>query len=371
MKGPLEGIVVADFSRVLAGPYASMLLGDMGATVMKVERPEIGDDTRSWSPPTDEEGVPTYFSSVNRNKHSIALNLDDPDDRARAQRLAHRADIMIENFPAGSLESRGLGYAHVCAGNPTIIYCSISGFGASNDLPGYDLLVQAMGGLMDITGSDDPTKVGVAIVDVVAGLHALTAILAALHHRDRNGGGQLVEVTLLGALLSSLVNQSASAAITGVSPTRMGNAHPSVAPYEPYPTQDRDIIIAVGNDAQFTRLCTALGHPLLASDPRFSTNASRVTHRDELRALLGALLATDTADGWMATLHNARVPCGPVNTISDALCLATDLGLDPVVDVDGVLQITNPVTFSQTPITYTRRPPQLDEHDAWIEEFLR
>jgi crotonobetainyl-CoA:carnitine CoA-transferase CaiB-like acyl-CoA transferase len=362
VSGPLEGLIVADFSRVLAGPYATMLLGDLGATVIKVERPVTGDDTRGWAPPTDANGDATYFLSVNRNKYSVAWDLNEPADHARAIDLATRADILIENFPSGALERRRLRYADIASVNPGVIYCSTSGFGSKADLPGYDLLVQAMGGLMDITGEAEPTKVGVAIVDVVTGLHASTAILAALHHRDETGEGQHLEVTLLGSLLSALVNQSGAAAITGETPHRLGNAHPSIAPYEPYPTADRPIIIAVGNDEQFTRLCTVLQHPQWAGDPRFATNSARVQHRDELHELMRAQLSARGADEWQELLREARIPCGPINSVSQALDLAGALGLESVVDVSGIPNIANPVRYSRTPATYRLRPPRLGEH---------
>jgi len=371
VSGALDGLIVADFSRVLAGPYASMLLGDMGATVIKVERPGSGDDTRSWSPPTDDEGVATYFSAVNRNKHSIALDLDVPNDRTVAQRVAQRADILIENFPPGALTKRGLGFQDVSRTNPGIIYCSISGFGSASDLPGYDLLVQAVGGLMDITGDAHPTKVGVAIVDVVTGLHALSAILAALHHRDRTGEGQLLEVNLLSSLLSSLVNQSTAAVITGESPTRLGNAHPSIAPYEPFPTADRDLIIAVGNDDQFARMCDSLGAPDWAVDPRFATNNARVANAAALRALITQRLSTDRADAWVAILRAARVPCGPINSIGQAIQLADDLGLEPVIDVEGSRQVAHPVRYSRTPSHYRLRPPSLDKDRDFVLDLLQ
>ena len=368
MSGPLEGLIVADFSRVLAGPYATMLLGDLGATVIKVERPGTGDDTRTCSPPVDDHGDATYFLSVNRNKYSVAWDLDEAADRARARDLAERADIFIENFPAGALDKRDLGYDDVASINADVIYCSISGFGPEADLPGYDLLVQAMGGLMDITGDTEPTKAGVAIVDVITGLHAVIAILAALHHRDRTGEGQHLEVTLLGSLLSALVNQTGSAAITGESPERMGNAHPSVSPYEPYPTADRPIVIAVGNDQQFARLCEALQHPDWAIDPRFATNTARVDNRELLRTLLTDALQTRGADEWQSLLNAVRVPCGPINTVNQALELADRLNLTPIIEIDGVMQIANPVRYSRTPVTYRLRPPHLGEH--CIDEVL-
>ena len=249
-----------------------------------------------------------------------------------------------------------------------MIYCSISGFGPEADLPGYDLLVQAMGGLMDITGDTEPTKAGVAIVDVITGLHAVNAILAALHHRDRTGEGQHLEVTLLGSLLSSLVNQSGSAAITGESPERMGNAHPSISPYEPYPTADRPLVIAVGNDQQFARLCEALEHPDWTTDPRFATNTSRVDNREVLRVLLTDALRTRGADEWQPLLNAVRVPCGPINSVNQALELADRLNLTPIIEIDGVMQIANPVRYSRTPVTYRLRPPHLGEHS--IDDVL-
>ena len=286
MTGALDGIVVADFSRVLAGPYATMLLADLGATVVKVERPGSGDDTRAWGPPFAADGQSTYFQSVNRNKASIALDLGAADDRRIAHALAARADVLVENHKPGALTRFGLDYTQVRAVNPAVVYCSISGFGsgAGAELPGYDLLVQAMGGLMSITGTDEPTKAGVAVVDVLTGLHAAVGILAALHHRDRTGEGQRIEATLLTSLQSSLVNQASAYVGAGAVPGFMGNAHPSIAPYEVFAAADRTMIIAVGNDAQFARLADVLGQPGLSADPRFATNAARVEHREELKA---------------------------------------------------------------------------------------
>ena len=292
MPGALDGLIVADFSRVLAGPYATMLLADLGATVIKVERPGAGDDTRGWGPPFAADGQSTYFQSVNRSKASIDLDLGDAADREVARALATRADVLVENHRPGALARFGLDYDQVQRVNPSVIYCSISGFGgaAGRDLPGYDLLVQAMGGLMSITGTHEPTKAGVAVVDVLTGLHAAVAILAALHHRDRTGEGQRVEATLLGALQSSLVNQAAAYVGAGDIPTFMGNAHPSIAPYEVLPTADRPLVVAVGNDAQFAKLCTVLGVAHLAEDPRYATNAERVANRSALKAVLEEVL---------------------------------------------------------------------------------
>lgn len=372
--GALDGIVVADFSRVLAGPYATMLLGDLGATVIKVERPGTGDDTRSWGPPFTEDGGSTYFQSVNRNKRSLALDIADPDDLQIAVNLANRADIMIENFKPGALERYGLDYQSISRSHPGIVYCSISGFGSGpgRDLPGYDLLVQAMGGLMSITGTTEPVKAGVAVVDVLTGLHASVAILAALRHREQSGVGQLVEVSLLSALLSSLVNQASGFVGAGYVPERMGNAHPSISPYEVYQAADRPIVIAVGNDGQFANLTSVLGLPALTEDPDFATNPARVAHRDQLTRLLNEALSWKDADHWQRKLTAAGVPCGPINDISQAFALATELGLDPIVELTGASgrQVANPVDYSRTPAGYRLPPPVIGEgNDEVIAEF--
>ena len=377
-RGALDGIVVADFSRVLAGPYATMLLADLGATVIKVERPGLGDDTRAWGPPFAASGQSTYFESVNRNKQSLATDISTPEGRAVASALAARADIMIENFKPGSLGRYDLDYSSVRALNPGIVYCSISGFGAGagHDLPGYDLLVQAMGGLMSITGTSDPTKAGIAVVDVLTGLHATVAILAALRHREHTGEGQLIEVSLLSALLSSMVNQSAAFVAAGVVPSPMGNAHPSIAPYEDYPTADRPIIIAVGNDGQFLQLAQALGRPELAHDERFRTNTLRVAHRGDLTGELVPVLALHGADHWQRLLTAVGVPCGPINSIPDAFALAERLGLDPVHLLDDPrrstsnTQVANPVRYSATPPAYRTAPPSVGEDTEAVLSFL-
>lgn len=378
MSGALDGIVVADFSRVLAGPYATMLLADLGATVVKVERPGAGDDTRAWGPPFAPDGQSTYFQSVNRNKASIALDLGVAGDRGIAHALAARADVLVENYRPGALARFGLDYAQVRAVNPAVVYCSISGFGAGAgaELPGYDLLVQAMGGLMSITGTDEPTKAGVAVVDVLTGLHAAVGILAALHHRDRTGEGQRIEATLLTSLQSSLVNQASAFVAAGSVPTFMGNAHPSIAPYEVFAAADRSIILAVGNDAQFARLADVLGLPGLATDARFAGNAARVEHREELKAALEAVLSTRSADAWQEAITAAGVPCGPINDIAQGFALAQRLGLRPVVDLDdprrdGVQrQVANPVMYSATPAAYRSAPPLVDEDRAAVLGLL-
>ncbi|MEZ5116281.1 MAG: CoA transferase [Candidatus Nanopelagicales bacterium] len=369
--GPLSGLLVADLSRVLAGPYATMLLADLGAEVVKVERPGAGDDTRAWGPPYGADGQSTYFQSVNRNKRSVALDLRDGDDLARARELALAADVLVENFRPGALDRMGLGYEALAAENPRLVYCSISGFGrgAGADLPGYDLLVQAMGGLMSITGPGpgEPTKAGVAVVDVLTGLHATVGILAALRERDRTGLGQRVEVTLLTSLLSALVNQASAYVGAGVVPGILGNAHPSISPYEVYPASDRPLVVAVGNDGQFRALAGVLGVPGLADDERFATNPARVTHRAALKAELDAVLATRTADEWQAALTAAGVPCGPINDLASAFALAERLGLQPVASIadprrdEPVPTVAHPVRLSRTPATYRTAPPRVGE----------
>lgn len=361
--GSLDGLRIADFSRVLAGPYCTMLLGDLGAEVIKVERPGSGDDTRHWHPPADAHGRATYFESVNRNKTSVSIDLASPQGRAQAQRLALRSDVLVENFPPGTMAKFGLDYEALAAQHPGLVYCSITGFGgaAGADLPGYDLLVQAVGGLMSITGPavDQPTKVGVALVDVLTGLHATVGILAAVRHRERTGDGQRVEVALLSSLLSGLVNQAGSVVGAGVVPGILGNAHPSIAPYSSYRTADRDIVIAVGNDRQFTVLCAQLGCQDLATDPRFATNPQRVANRRELETHIEDILITATAEHWLARFAEAGIPAGPINDIAEAIELATALGLDPVVNLDDSPQIADPIRLSVTPPQYRLPPPAL------------
>jgi crotonobetainyl-CoA:carnitine CoA-transferase CaiB-like acyl-CoA transferase len=364
-RGPLAGIVVADFSRVLAGPYATMLLADMGAAVVKVERPDGGDDTRAWGPPWSD-GLATYFQAVNRNKRSVACDLSSSGDRRAALALCGRADVVVENFRIGTMERFGLGPADVLRVNPAAVYCSITGFGpgAGADLPGYDVLIQALGGLMSITGEDggEPMKVGVAVVDVITGLHALAGILAALRHRDATGEGQHLQVNLMTSLLSGLVNQVSGYLNAGTVPRALGNKHPSIAPYEVVRAKDRPLVLAVGNDRQFAALCEALGIGGLATEPRFASNANRVRHREALVALLNEALAAEAADEWVRRLAARGVPCGTVNRIDEAVALAARLGLAPVVDVrdqDGRLsrQARHPIWFSATPATYRLAPP--------------
>jgi crotonobetainyl-CoA:carnitine CoA-transferase CaiB-like acyl-CoA transferase len=377
MTGPLDGLLVADFSRVLAGPYATMLLADLGADVIKVEGPPGGDETRSWTPP-QRDGVSTYYLGVNRGKRSIVLDLREPDDVALARELAGRSDVLIENLRPGGMAKFGLDFESVRRDNPAIVYASISGFGSGDGahVPGYDLLVQAMSGLMSLTGSPAGPgyRAGISVFDVMAGNHAVIGILAALRHRDATGAGQHVEVNLLSSALTGLVNHSSAWVAGGVVPYRMGNAHPSVFPYEPFPTADADLIVIAANDRQFQRLCTALGIPEVAEDERFLHNGDRTANRDELRPLLEERLVTRKAGKWFDVLMEAGVPCGPINTIDDGFATAERFGLDPVVEVgegDRAIPTTrHPIRFSSTPVDYALPPPGLDEHGAELRAWL-
>jgi crotonobetainyl-CoA:carnitine CoA-transferase CaiB-like acyl-CoA transferase len=367
----LDGVLVADFSRVLAGPVATMMLGDLGADVVKVERPGSGDDTRAWGPPF-RDGESTYNLSVNRNKRSVELDLSQPSDLELARTLALRADVLVENFHVGAVERYGLGYEDLREENRGLVYCSISGFGRGKGaaLPGYDFILQAVGGLMSITGEEEPRKVGVALVDVVAGLYAAIGILAALNARGDSGEGQRVDVNLLSSVLAAMVNHSSAYVAGGVVPGRMGNAHPSIAPYETLRAADGPLAVAAANDRQFAALCGVLGLDGLVSDPRFSSNASRVTHRDELVRELEASLAARPAAEWVAPLSEAGVACGPVNDIAAAFELAASLGLSPVVE-GRVPTVADPIGLSHDPVSYDRPPPRLGEHSdeirAWLE----
>jgi crotonobetainyl-CoA:carnitine CoA-transferase CaiB-like acyl-CoA transferase len=375
-RGPLSGLLVADFARVLAGPYATMLLADLGADVIKVESP-AGDDTRGWVPPT-RDGVSTYYLAINRNKRSVVLDLRDPADLAAARELARRADVFVENFKPGGLAAFGLDYEAVSAANPSVIYASITGFGTGEGaaLPGYDLIVQAMSGLMSLTGAPDgpPYRSGISLFDVMSGMHATVGILAALHHRDATGAGQRIEVNLLSSALSGMVNQTSAYAAGGVVPFRMGNTHPSVYPYEPLSAGDGDLIVAVGNDAQFGRLCEVLGVAELAADPRFARNSGRTANRDQLRPLLAEQLKRHPAQHWFRELMAAGVPCGPINTVDGGVAYAAGLGLRPIVSAGqgetAIPGIRNPIGLSATPPRYDLPPPGLDEHGAAIRAWL-
>ena len=377
---PLEGVLVADFSRVLAGPLATMTLADLGARVIKVERPGAGDDTRAWGPPYSPHAA-TYFEGVNRNKESVALDLKDPADVHRARRLAARADVVIENFLPGTLDRLGIGYDDVARDNPGVIYVSVTGFGSAGGarMPGYDFVVQALGGLMHITGEPDgdPMKVGVALVDVLTGKDAVIGVLAALRRREHTGLGSRIEVSLLSSLQGALANQASAYLGAGVSPTRLGNVHPSIAPYELLRCADGPLAIAAGNDAQFAKLVQTLGIPELAQDDRFRTNSDRVAHRAEMRDALEAALATATAAEWQERLTAAGVPAGQAGDIADGLAFAERIGLEPtieVVDDAGVShgrQVRHPVLWHPAFEPPRRAAPALDEHGddvrAWLD----
>ncbi|GHH81238.1 CoA transferase [Streptomyces sulfonofaciens] len=374
--GPLAGLVVADFSRVLAGPYCTMLLADLGAEVIKVEGPG-GDDTRTWLPPV-RDGVSTYYLAVNRNKRSVVLDLKDAEDRALAHELSARADVMIENFRPGGLARFGLDYAAARDRNEAVVYASISGFGSGDGaaMPGYDLLVQAMSGLMSLTGDPDgePFRAGISVFDVMTGMHAAIGILSALHHRERTGLGQHVEVNLMSSALSALVNHTSAYVAGGTVPLRMGNAHPSLFPYEPLPTADKDLVVIAGNDGQFRKLCAVLGLPGLADDERFRRTEDRTRHREELRPLLVDRLRQRGANEWFDLLTAAGLPCGPINTVQGGVEFAERIGLAPVVRVgegDGAVpSIRSPISLSATPSRHVLPPPRLGQHGEEIRAWL-
>ncbi|WP_354178138.1 CaiB/BaiF CoA-transferase family protein [Arthrobacter sp. UYP6] len=377
---PLEGILVADFSRVLAGPLCTMTLADLGARVVKVERPGGGDDTRSWGPPWSGTGA-TYFESVNRNKESVCLDLGDPEDLQLAQELALRADVLVENFKPGGLDRFGLGYAELSLENPKLVYASISGFGAAGgrDIPGYDFIVQALGGLMSITGEADgaPYKAGVALVDVLTAKDATIAVLAALKARGVTGRGSHVQMNLLSSLQGALANQGQAFLGAGVVPARMGNAHPSIVPYQLLQCGDGPLAVACGNDGQFGRLVQELGAPGLAADGRFATNSARVQHREVLVPLLEGLLAAATAAQWQDQLTRVGVPAGRVAGIDDGIAYAQSLGLEPTIDVrdsSGAVvgqQLRHPAVWEPPLAPRDQAPPQLGEHTESVLSWLR
>lgn len=360
MRGALSGVKIADFTRVLAGPYATMLLADLGAEVIKVERPEIGDETRDWKPPVDSEGRSTYFLGVNRNKTGLVLNLTDPADQTRARDLILSSDVVIENFGVGGMAKFGLDYKSLKKLKPELIYCSITGFGSSDkasQLPGYDMLIQAMSGLMHVTGdpSGEPTKAGVAVIDVIAGLHASTGILAALRARDEQGIGQLIEIDLFSSALSALTNQSSAYVAGGVDPKRLGNHHPSIVPYGIFTAKDRSIAIAIGNDRQFSKFAELLE----INDSKYNENSERVKHRNPLIDLINEKLQSKSASEWIDLFRKNQIPAGPINTIPEAFIFAESIGLKPIVDIAGAKSVANPIKLSETPAEYRKAPPTL------------
>jgi crotonobetainyl-CoA:carnitine CoA-transferase CaiB-like acyl-CoA transferase len=372
----LSHVRVLDLSRVLAGPWATQVLADLGAEVIKVERPGSGDETRGWGPPWLGAGgaaarESAYFASANRGKRSVTIDLSRAEGQALVRRLAARADVLFENHKVGALARRGLGWEDLAALNPRLVYCSISGFGQGGpyrDRPGYDFLVQAMGGLMSVTGEPDgaPTKVGVAMTDILTGMYAATAALAALAERERSGRGQHVDLALLDVQVAALANQAESFLVTGRAPGRLGNAHPSIVPYQAFRTRDGHVVVAVGNDAQFARLAEVLGRPDLAADARFSTNAARVAHRDALVAVLAPLLAAQETEAWVRALDAADVPAGPINDLAQVFedPQVRHRGLRVEVPRDGgepVPVVASPIRLSRTPVEH-RPPPRLGEH---------
>jgi crotonobetainyl-CoA:carnitine CoA-transferase CaiB-like acyl-CoA transferase len=375
MSGPFSGLVVADFSRVLAGPYASMLLGDLGADVIKVERPGTGDDTRAWGPPW-RDGVSTYYLALNRNKRSVVLDLAAEDDRALARALAGRADVLLESFRPGLMASWGLDGDTLRADNPRLVSCSVTAFGSGEraaGMPGYDFLLQAMGGLMSVTGEADgrPLKTGAAVVDLICGLLATIGIQAALAERAATGRGRHVEVSLMDSALAALLNQGTAWVAGGVVPSRRGNRHPSIVPYETYEAADRPFAVAVGNDRLFARLCEAAGLPELAADERFASNEARVANVDALAAALEAVFRTEPADHWVEVLRAAGVPVGPINGVDEAFALAADLGMEPTDDAHRVPLITPPLRLGGERPEIRLPPPRLDEHGDEIRRWLR
>ncbi len=380
MPGPLAGIRVFDLSRILAGPTATQLMGDLGAEVIKIERPGQGDDTRAWGPPylKDENGNDTaesaYYLSCNRNKRSVTLDIAKPEGRELARRLIAASDVLIENFKAGDLVRYGLDYASLRAKIPRLVYCSITGFGQTGPYArraGYDILIQAMGGIMSITGEADgpPMKVGVAIVDVMCGMYASVAILAALRHRDRTGEGQFIDLGLLDTQIAWLVNQGSNYLVSGKAPGRLGNAHPNIVPYTVMPAADGWFVLGVGNDAQYAKFCGFAGRPDLAEDARFRTNADRVKNRDLLYPLLEEITRGRPQGQWLEGLTKIGVPAGPVNSIdqvfADSQVQARGMQIEmPREGVQGgtVRMIGNPIKFSATPVEYREPPPRLGEH---------
>ena len=372
---PLEGVRVLDLSRILSGPYCTMLLGDLGADVIKVERPGSGDDTRQWGPPF-VAGESAYFLSVNRNKRSVAVDLSRPEGLEVVHRLARVSDVVVENFRPGVADRLGVGYRTLSGLNPRLIYCSISGFGQTGpyrDRPGYDAVAQAMSGMMAITGQPDgpPTKHGMSIADLTAAMWAAVGILTALYERERSGRGQYMDVSLLDSQISWLTYVAGSYFATGQEPRRLGSAHPTIAPYQPFPTRDGYIMLAVGNDSLWRRFCEAAGVPELASDPRFMTNADRVRRRDELVAVLDELFSRRTTAEWMELLLAAGVPCGPIHTVGQVLRDPHVLAREMVVELPhptaGPIRVTGiPVKFHGTPGAVRRPPPLLGEHTVEV-----
>jgi len=390
MAGALAGLRVLDLSRVLAGPWAGQILADLGAEVIKVERPGRGDDTRHWGPPFLKDplgantGESAYFLSANRNKQSIAVDFTQPDGQQILRDLAVKSDVVLENFKVGGLSAYGLDYASLSALNPEMIYCSITGFGQSGPYAqraGYDFLIQGLGGLMSLTGHPDddegggPVKTGVALVDILTGLYATVAVLAALNHRTQTGEGQHIDMALLDVEVACLANQAMNYLVSGESPTRLGNAHSNIVPYQAFPTADGDMILTIGNDAQFRRFCEVADRLDWVNDPRFATNQARVVHRMELVPLIRQVTVFRRTEEWIALLEAVGVPCGPINSVAQvfadkqvaarslAFTMAHPLG-------QTVPQVASPIRLSRTPVEYRRHPPLLGEHTEQVLRYL-
>lgn len=386
MSGALSNLLVLDLSRILAGPWVGQTLADLGAEVIKIERPGSGDDTRSWGPPylTDEDGSNTtesaYYLCANRNKKSLTVDITSAEGQALIRQLAARADILIENYKLDGLKQYGLDYASLRGINPRLIYCSITGFGQTGPYAaraGYDFLIQAMGGLMSITGQKDgepgagPQKVGVALTDILTGLYSTVGILAALAHRQTSGEGQWLDMSLLDVQVACLANQNSNYLASGVAPQRMGNAHPNIVPYQDFPTQDGYMVIAVGNDGQFARLCETAGYPELATDARYARNKARVENRQTLIATMRDFTVTKTTQQWVDALEAVGVPCGPINNLEQVFA-------DPHVQARGLKQslahplagtvsfVANPIRLSETPVQYQSPPPTLGQHSREV-----
>ena len=387
-SGPLQGLVVLDLSRILAGPTCTQALGDLGATILKIEHPERGDDTREWGPPfaLDADGRPTdlssYFLSSNRNKLSVAVDIATPGGQETIRRIAARADVLIENFKPGGLDKYGLDFCSLCAAFPRLVYCSISGFGQTGpnrEKPGYDLMAQGFSGMMALTGPVDgaPAKVAVGIADVMTGMYAALGILAALRHRDATGQGQHIDLALVDASLAWTINEGVAHLTTGKPRPRRGHQHATIVPYQTFAAADGHVLVAVGNDSQYARFCEFLGRPDLAADPRFATNPARLEHRDTLIPVLEALVAERSQAEVVAGLEARKVPVGPVNTIEQAFAsdqaAARGMRIDmakPGIDRGGVELIGNPLHFSATPVTYRRAPPHLGEDTQAVLDWL-
>jgi len=389
--GALSHLRVLDLSRVLAGPWASQILADLGADVIKIEKPGSGDDTRAWGPPwvTDPQWgqVPqsAYFVSANRNKRSVAVDLANPEGQKVVAALAMKCDVVLENFKVGGLKAYGLDYETLKKSHPGLVYCSITGFGQSgpySSRPGYDFLIQGMGGLMSITGRRDgepgegPLKVGVALTDILTGLYATVGIQAALAHRERTGEGQHVDVSLLDVQVACLANQALNFLASGTQPPRLGNAHPNIVPYQDFATSDGHVIVTVGNDAQFRRFCSALGRPEWADDARFATNTARLESRDDLIPMIGARMRKLPTEHWLMALEKLSVPCGPINELADVFSDAHVVHRGMKIPLPGSPEggasiVGSPLHLSKTPIEYRTSPPTLGAHtEAVLQEFL-